>query len=86
MVDETDLIQDPTHPVEENLEEVALEERHVQVTLLKRLWISPPVPPLADSTVVPELRRTIHLHLVSVLLVTHKNTDEQQHPKTCLSN
>lgn len=55
-MDQTDLIQDATHPVEENLEEVALEEWDVQVTLLKRLWISPPVPPLADPTIVPELR------------------------------
>lgn len=57
--DQTDLIQDATHPVKENLEEVALEERHVQVTLLKRLWIPPPVPPLADTTIVPELERIL---------------------------
>lgn len=56
----TDLIKDAAHPVEENLEEVALKERHVQVTLLKRLRMPPPVPPLADTAVVPELRKTKH--------------------------
>ena len=44
---------------------MALKERHFQVTLLKRLWVAPPVPPLADPTIVPELRRSIHLQLVS---------------------
>lgn len=56
MVDQTHLIQDATHPVEKDLEEVALKERAVQVTFLQGLWISPPVPPLADATIVPELR------------------------------
>lgn len=52
----TDLIKDTTHPVKENFKEVSLVEWEVQITLLKRLWVSPPVPPLADATVVPELR------------------------------
>lgn len=41
---QTDLIKNAAHPVKENLEEVAFEERKVQVTLLKRLWVPPPVP------------------------------------------
>lgn len=41
---QTDLIKNAAHPVEEHLEEVAFEERKVQVTLLKRLWVPPPVP------------------------------------------
>ncbi len=68
-MDQTDLIQDATHPVEENLEEVALEERDVQVTLLERLWVSPPVPLLADPAIVPELQRTVQLVLINILLL-----------------
>lgn len=41
---QTDLIKNTAHPIEENFEEVAFKERKVQVTLLKRLWVPPPVP------------------------------------------
>lgn len=49
------LIKNAAHPVKEDLEEVAFEEGKVQVTLLQRLWASPPVPVQANATVVLEL-------------------------------
>lgn len=56
MTNQTHLIEDSAHPVKENLEEVSLEERHVQVALLKRLGVPPPVPPLTDAAIIPELQ------------------------------
>lgn len=54
----THLVEDAAHPVKENLEEVALEERQVQVALVKRFGVPPPVPPLAHAAIIPELQRT----------------------------
>lgn len=65
LANQTHLIEDAAHPVKENLEEVALEERHVQVALLHGLGVAPPVPALADAAIIPELQRTNHRALLT---------------------
>lgn len=52
----THLVEDAAHPVKEHLEEVALEERQVQVALVKRFGVPPPVPPLTHAAIIPELQ------------------------------
>lgn len=75
----THLVEDAAHPVKENLEEVALEKRQVQVALLERFGVPPPVPPLAHAAIIPELQGTNHRrHINSVSGDDDTKTTTQQ--------